>query len=145
MLWVGKTKQRWLKQGIEDYLERLGPYADVEVVEIRDEKTQADGMCSAPAIKSEGRRILEKTSGYVLLDERGREMGSAELAQFLRDRRAVDFVIGGPYGVSDEVRAGAKETLALSRMTLTHEMARLLFAEQLYRACTIIRGMRYHH
>ena len=144
LLWVGKTREAYLKKGIDDYLDRLGPYAEVEVVEIREEKG-ASGAISADGLAREGKRITEKSGGYVLLDERGRQMSSPELAAYLGKRSAVDFVLGGAYGVSDEVRARASDTISLSSMTLTHEMARLLFAEQLYRACTIIRGMRYHH
>ncbi len=141
---MGKTREAYLKKGIDDYLERLGPYAEVEVVEIREEKGASGGL-SAEGLAREGRRIAGKSGGYVLLDERGRQLSSPELASYLGKHPSVDFVLGGAYGVSDEVRKGAGDTISLSQMTLTHEMARLLFTEQLYRACTIIRGMRYHH
>ena len=144
LLWVGKTREAYLKKGVDDYLERLAPYADVEVVEIKEEKGASGGI-SPEGLLREGRRIIGRSGGYVLLDERGRKMTSSELADFLRQRPSVDFVLGGAYGVSDEVRANARDTISLSSMTLTHEMARLLFTEQLYRACTIISGMRYHH
>ena len=105
----------------------------------------AAGELSPAALAKEGSRIIERAKGFALLDERGRAMSSPELADYLRKRGSTDFVIGGAYGVSDDVRKAASDTISLSRMTLTHEMARLLFTEQLYRACTIIRGMRYHH
>lgn len=94
---------------------------------------------------AEARKIFRQTGDYFLLDERGREFTSVALADFLKGVDSADFVLGGPFGVSSEVRDRAKGCIALSRMTLTHEMARLLFLEQLYRAFTIIKGKEYHH
>jgi 23S rRNA (pseudouridine1915-N3)-methyltransferase len=88
---------------------------------------------------------MRQSASYILLDERGRELSSPEFASVLEGRPEADFVLGGPYGVSEEVRARAADTIALSRMTLPHEMARLLLVEQLYRAMTILRGGGYHH
>lgn len=144
LLWVGKTKEPYLRQAIEDYAGRIARYAEVELVEIKEEKGDSAGI-SPEGLKREGRRITERATGYTLLDERGRALSSTGLADFLRDRASADFVIGGAYGVSDEVKAAARDTLCLSQMTLTHEMARVLLLEQLYRAFTIIRGTGYHH
>ena len=141
IFWVGRTKERYLQEGIDRYLKLLGPLSRVSIAEIKEEK----GKAREKALQEEGRRILKQAQAYVLLDERGRELSSEELAGFLRERGSLDFVIGGPYGVSDEVRTHAGDTISLSRMTFTHEMVRVLFLEQLYRAMTIIKGKEYHH
>lgn len=137
IIWAGKTKERPAAEWIEKYLGRLRPFARVEVAEVKEEK-------GGDPVK-EGKRILRRTGSYVLLDERGKTLSSEEFARWLEGRASVDFVLGGAFGVSGEVREGASETLSLSRMTLTHEMARVVFVEQLYRALTILRGGGYHH
>ena len=141
VLWVGKTREAFVVKGIEKYLKLLRPFAKVEVVEIKEEK----GTRRDDNLRKEGRKILAHSKSYVLLDEGGRQMSSTALATMLGASAGTEFVLGGPYGVSDEVRAGAAGTLGLSKMTLTHEMARLLLLEQLYRATQINRGGRYHH
>ncbi|MDP2166982.1 MAG: 23S rRNA (pseudouridine(1915)-N(3))-methyltransferase RlmH [Thermodesulfovibrionales bacterium] len=147
ILWVGKTKERFIDEGIKKYLKLLGPFAKAGIVEIKEEKGRPAGM----AVWAEGRRILKQSSSYILLDETGRPLSSKGLASLLLNLNKVkacgslDFVIGGPYGVSEEVKAGASDTLSLSAMTLTHEMARLVLIEQLYRAMTINAGRGYHH
>lgn len=140
ILWVGKTKEPFVREGMEKYLRRLRPFADVATVEIKETKEKG-----GRGIEEEGERIMKQSASYILLDERGRELTSPELASMLEGRAEVDFVLGGPYGVSEAVRGRAAETIALSRMTLTHEMARLLLLEQLYRAVTILKGGGYHH
>jgi len=119
------------------YLGRLRPFAEVEVIEVKEEK--------GGEVRKEGERLLAKAGPFVLLDEGGRQMSSEEFARWLEGRASVDFVMGGAYGVSDRVREKAADTLSLSRMTLTHEMARVVFLEQLYRALMIRRGGGYHH
>ncbi len=141
ILWVGKTKERCLNEGIEHYRKLLGPASRVSIVEIKEEK----GKSREKQLSEEGRRILKQTQSYILLDERGREFTSVEFARFLEKKGNADFVMGGPYGVSDEVREKASGAIALSRMTFTHEMARVLFLEQLYRATTIMKGKEYHY
>jgi 23S rRNA (pseudouridine1915-N3)-methyltransferase len=113
----------------------------VSVVEVREER----GRSAEASREAESVRLLKQADAYYLLDERGRQLTSEGFARFLKEREAVEFVVGGAFGVSDEVRRGAKGVIALSMMTLTHEMARLLFLEQLYRAFTIIKGKEYHH
>jgi 23S rRNA (pseudouridine1915-N3)-methyltransferase len=122
---------------MEKYLRRLRPFAEVALVEIREQ--------GGRGVDEEGERIMRQSASYILLDEKGRELTSPEFASMLGGRAEVDFVLGGPYGVSEDVRKRAADAIALSRMTLTHEMARLLLLEQLYRAMTILRGGRYHH
>ncbi len=141
IVWIGKTKERYLAEGISHYLKLLSPMARLSVVEIREEK----GRQKEAAMAGEAQKVLKQTQDYFLLDERGEELTSVELARFLKDRDSADFVIGGPFGVSPELKEKAKGSIALSKMTLTHEMARLLFLEQLYRAYTILKGKEYHH
>lgn len=141
ILWPGKTKDRHLAEGINYYLKLLTPLARLSVVEIKEEKGKAKDAARA----AEAKRILKQATDFFLLDEKGRQYSSVEFARFLKDHEQVEFVIGGAFGVTDEVRQKSKGAIALSRMTLTHEMARLLFLEQLYRAFTILQGKEYHH
>lgn len=141
ILWVGRTKERYLTEGINRYLKMLEPFIQVEIVEVKEEKDRP----AARALSAEASRIFRKTSSYFLLDERGRQMSSTEFAAFMQDRSQTDFVLGGPYGVSQEVKERAAGIISVSQMTLTHEMVRLFFMEQLYRAMTIIKGKGYHH
>jgi len=142
LVWVGKTKERFIQEGIEKYLRLLRPFADVAVSEIREEK----GIDIQRMVEKEGERILKLRSPYVLLDEKGKEYTSAGFADFLSGRQpSVHFVVGGAYGVSERVKEAAEGTVALSEMTLTHEMSRLLLVEQLYRAFTIMHKRGYHH
>jgi 23S rRNA (pseudouridine1915-N3)-methyltransferase len=141
IIWTGKTRESYAAEGIGKYLKLLKPMAKLEIVEIREQKS---GNMET-RLSKEGEKILKQSSSYILLDERGRELSSLEFADALRDRVQADFVLGGPYGVSDEVRSAAADTISLSRMTLTHEMARVLLLEQLYRAMTIMKRGGYHH
>jgi 23S rRNA (pseudouridine1915-N3)-methyltransferase len=144
ILWVGKTKEPFVREGMEKYLSRLRPFVEVAIVQIKETKEKG-GRGVDRGVEEEGQRIMRQSASYILLDEKGRELTSQGLASLLEGRAEVDFVLGGPYGVSEAVRGRAAETIALSRMTLTHEMARLLLLEQLYRAMTILGGGRYHH
>ncbi|MBI5212465.1 MAG: 23S rRNA (pseudouridine(1915)-N(3))-methyltransferase RlmH [Nitrospirae bacterium] len=141
ILWVGRTKEKYLTEGISRYLKMLKHMAQVSAIEIKEEK----GKEREAALSMEGKRILRQTGSYILLDEKGRELSSMGFAKFLEDKNNIDFVMGGPHGVSGEVKEKAADKIALSKMTLTHEMARLVFLEQFYRALTIIKGKEYHH
>ena len=142
LVWVGKTKDRCIDEGIKRYLRLLRPFGDVSVVEIKEEK----GKDIHRMIEKEGERILKLPTPYVLLDEKGKGFTSSEFADFLSGRSPlITFVTGGAYGVSERVREAAEGTVALSKMTLTHEMARLLLVEQIYRAFTILHKRGYHH
>jgi 23S rRNA (pseudouridine1915-N3)-methyltransferase len=141
IIWTGKTKESYAVEGIRKYLKLLKPVARVEIVEIKEQKSGS----MENRLGKEGEKILKQSSAYILLDEGGRELSSVEFADTLSDRAQADFVLGGPYGVSDEVRSAALDTISLSGMTLTHEMARVLLLEQLYRAMTIMKGGSYHH
>jgi 23S rRNA (pseudouridine1915-N3)-methyltransferase len=147
LIWVGKTKNEHLRALTEDYLARLRRFVRSEVTELRESaaRTEREG------IEDEGRRIigaLHRDAFVVLLDVDGREWSSTELASEVEKwqidgKREVAFIIGGHNGVSEEVRARANFRWSLSRLTLTHEMARVVLAEQLYRAYTIIHGLPY--
>ena len=145
-IWPGKTKDEHLRALIDEYLKRLQRFVRCEVIETR-EVAAAD-----PAHVEKGsRRLLEAipaSSLMILLDVNGREWSSTELADELRrwendSVKEVAIVIGGPDGIAAEVSARAQKRWLLSRLTLTHEMARVLAVEQLYRAYTINRGLPY--
>jgi len=141
LIWVGRAKEPWTREAIEKYTKLIRPYAEVEIIEVRQEKAST----ALKAQEAEGRRILEKASSFVLLDERGQARNSVGFSDILRDRARLELVMGGPWGVSDEVRTRAEGSLSLSKMTLTHDMARIMLLEQIYRGFTIITGKGYHH
>ncbi len=145
-IWPGKTKDEHLRALVGEYLKRLSRFARCEIVETRE------GTASDPAgVEKESHRILEAIpagSRMVLLDLKGREWSSPELAAQVQrwesdSIKEVAIVIGGPRGVGAEVLARAQATWRLSHLTLTHEMARVVAVEQLYRAYTINRGLPY--
>ena len=149
LLWVGRTKEPWIAEGIKKYLALLRPMAQVSTVEVKEERGAASG--TAAAIEKEADRVLKnKQSGgkFILLDAGGKGLDSPGLAELLRDRGQVgevEFVIGGPYGVSQRLKDAARERISLSPMTFTHQMARVVLLEQLYRAMTIINRRSYHN
>jgi 23S rRNA (pseudouridine1915-N3)-methyltransferase len=152
ILCVGKTREGFIQSGIEKYLRYLRPYATVELKELREERI--DDLHDAPRVRQrEAERIvraLPQGSRTVALDERGREFTSHEFAAFINDAlengiKEIAFVIGGAMGLDESVPERAHTTLAISRWTVTHEMARLVLLEQLYRAFTIIKGKTYHY
>ena len=137
---VGKMRERSFAERCSEYAKRLGAYARVRIVEL------ADGT-----VESEGTAILreldrERHAEIVVLSEEGREFSTAEFAALLAaaDRKIV-FVIGGPFGLAPAVKARARLIWSLSRLTFTHEMARVLLLEQLYRGCNLNAGGSYHH
>lgn len=151
LILVGKTADRHFLAGINDYVERLSHYMPFELVTIPELKNTKN-LSEQQQKTAEGELILRQLQAsdtLVLLDEHGRELRSTEFARWLEQKqqatRRLVFAIGGPYGFSSEVYARANDQLSLSRMTFSHQMVRLIFCEQLYRACTIIRGEPYHH
>ncbi|MHB8881170.1 MAG: 23S rRNA (pseudouridine(1915)-N(3))-methyltransferase RlmH [Thermodesulfovibrionales bacterium] len=142
LIWVGRTKEQFIHEGIKKYLRLLGPYAEIGITEIKEEK----GAEPAPMAEKEGDRIIKLRIPYVLMDETGRQFTSPEFADFIRGKAPrLNLVLGGAYGVSGKVKAGAEEMISLSRMTFTHEMSRLFLLEQLFRAFSIIHKRGYHH
>ena len=142
LIWVGKTRERFIHDGLHKYLKLLQPYADVVITEIREEKVKDISRM----LGKEGERIQNLKVPYILLDEKGEYLDSLAFSRFIdKQGRSAAFLFGGAYGVSEAVKAKAIRKLALSPMTLTHEMARLIFMEQLYRSFTIIQKKGYHH
>jgi 23S rRNA (pseudouridine1915-N3)-methyltransferase len=149
LLWVGKTQEAWVKTGIEEYAGRVRRYAPLEILEAREEK----GAQAAVMRERECERLaklLPKGGKLVVLDERGEGMSSTEFAAFLsktRDQGTSDlaFAIGGAFGFTDGFRSQAFKAIALSRMTLTHQMVRVFLLEQIYRGFSIMNGEPYHH
>lgn len=151
LIQVGKTVDKHFQAGISDYVSRLGHYMPFEIVTIPDLKN-TKSLSEDQQRQREGEQILhllQPSDTVVLLDERGSIPRSIELARWLQQKqqtsRRLVFVIGGPYGFSSQVYDRANELLSLSRLTFSHQMVRLVFVEQLYRACTIIKGEPYHH
>ena len=144
----GRLLSRELSAAAGEYLKRLGRYTSAETVELREERG-----ASAAARRREAGRVeaaLRPGDYLVLCDRRGRALSSGELAELLSERERAGrgrtvFLVGGPFGVDESVRARADLIFSMSRLTLPHELARLLLVEQVYRAFTILRGEKYHH
>ena len=152
LLTVGKTDRDWVRQGLDIYVSRLKHYIPFSMVEIPELKNVS--ALSKNQIKSkEGELILKNIrpiDDLILLDEHGKEYTSVELAKVIQEKisytgKDMVFVIGGAYGFSPEVYSRANSKISLSRMTFSHQMVRAIFAEQLYRAFTIMKGEPYHH
>ena len=142
LIWVGKTKEPFIHEGLQKYLKLLKPYANVVITEIREEKVKDAGRM----LGKESERIQNLKTPYMLLDEKGETLDSVEFARFIEKQgSSATFLLGGAYGVSEDVKAKAKKKIRLSSMTFTHEMSRLIFLEQLYRAFTILQKRGYHH
>lgn len=148
---VGKTDVPWVREGLQLYAARLQHYTRFEIKEIPELKNA--GALGEDQIKAkEGALILKETEGteMILLDEHGKEYRSLDFAKEIQNRlnrggRDISFVIGGAYGFSHDVYDKAAGKLSLSKMTFSHQMVRVIFAEQLYRAFTIVKGEPYHH
>lgn len=146
---VGKLKSLQFRFIQDDYLKRLGRYTDVQLVEVKD--AVGKGFPDEVAVQKEGQALLKAVEGInrrIAMHPTGRQLDSLEFASFVRNQIGLygrlAFVIGGPLGLSDEVLQSCQETLSLSRLTFTHEIARLILLEQLYRAGTIVAGENYH-
>ena len=151
LILVGKTTDRHFQAGISDYAGRISHYMPFELVTIPELKN-TKSLSEDQQKTAEGElilKLLQPSDTVVLLDEHGRELRSIEFARWLEQKRntarRLVFVIGGPYGFSPGLYARANEQLSLSKMTFSHQMIRLVFTEQVYRACTIIKGEPYHH
>ena len=149
---IGKTSIGYLKQGIDEYIKRLKHYVPFEIKYIDDIKNTKN-ISEDQQKRTEGAKILsllDKSDFVVLLDEHGKEYTSVQYSSYIQKRmlsgaKKVVFVIGGPYGFSQEVYDRANDKISFSKMTFNHEMIRLIFTEQLYRAYTIIKHEPYHH
>lgn len=159
-LWViGKTNFDYLKQGIVLYEKRLKHYVSYEMVTLNDVKNPPLPMKSGSAISIEALKMkegevilskIQKDDFLILLDENGVQMGSVDFANFMEKKQVESvkrlvFQIGGAYGFSEAVYQRANMKMSLSKMTFSHQMIRLFFVEQLYRAFTIVKGEKYHN
>ena len=151
LLLVGKTTNKHFTACIDEYVSRIGHYMPFEL-QIVPELKNTKNLSQPQQKEREGELILrqiQESDHVVLLDEHGREYRSVEFADWLQRRsqtaRRLLFVVGGPYGFSDAVYKRANERISLSKMTFSHQMVRLIFTEQIYRACSIIKGEPYHH
>lgn len=149
---VGKISSSWIEEGVELYEQRISRYISYSSITIPDVKNSKN-LTIEKIKEEEGKAILGKlaSSDFVVLsDEKGHEYTSREFAEWIQKqmntgRKRLVMVIGGPFGFSKEVYQRSDQKISLSRMTLTHEMARLMLTEQTYRAMTILRGEPYHH
>ena len=151
LIQVGKTVNKHFQAGISDYVERIGHYMPFDVVTI-PELRNTKNLTEDQQKQAEGELILKQlqpSDTVVLLDEHGQQFRSVDFARWLQQKqntaRRLIFVIGGPYGFSPAIYSRANEQISLSLMTFSHQMIRLTFTEQIYRACTIIKGEPYHH
>ncbi len=150
ILMVGKTREAFIQEGLAFYHKRLKPFLNLTLKNVREEK-EAKNLSPDQIMAREGERLRAQIlpKAYVAaLDVKGKEFTTEEFAAWLSQReleaRPLTFLIGGHWGLDDATRAAAHECLALSRLTLTHELARLVLLEQLYRAMTIKTGHPYH-
>lgn len=152
LITIGKTDNKQISQLIDEYFKRVNFYIPLEIKTLPDirkgkkisEKEQK--MLEGESIK----KCLQPSDYVVLLDDKGKQFDSIQFAKYIENKmitisKNLIFIIGGPYGFSEEIQNISNEKLSLSKMTLTHQMVRLLFAEQLYRAMTIINNEPYHH
>jgi 23S rRNA (pseudouridine1915-N3)-methyltransferase len=151
---IGKIKEKFLQEGIAEYVKRLRPYVNLQILELAEEKRRVSASVSADnaAMEKEGERILGAISAgsfIIALDVNGTGWSSIEMADFIRKRELagknhITFVIGGDLGLASPVLSRSDMRLSLSKMTFTHPMARLLLMEQIYRACRINSREPYH-
>lgn len=151
---VGKLKEKYLEEGVKEYLKRLSAYCDVEIIEVGDERIPENpSLAEEMIVKSkEGRRILDKVKQddyMILLDVQGKEVDSIQFAESIEDcmlhgKSTIDFVIGGSLGHGEDVLTRANKRISFSKMTFPHQLMRVILAEQIYRAFKIIRKETYH-
>lgn len=148
---VGKTNDKNIIKGIEDYVSRIKHYMPFEI-QVIPELKNTKSLSIDNQKEMEADQILKNISSadtLVLLDEHGTEYRSIEFAKWIERKqqtaRLLTFVVGGPYGFAKKIYDRADSLISLSKMTFSHQMIRLLFVEQIYRACTIIKGEPYHH
>ena len=151
---IGKIKEPYLKQGIQEYLTRLKPYVQLETIEVNDEPCpEKPNDSQINKVKNvEGEKVMKylKTSDYVItLDLNKKQMTSPDFANYINEKMvlggsSITFLIGGSYGLSDELKRRANDSFSLSNMTFLHQMTRLILLEQIYRAFKINKNEVYH-
>jgi 23S rRNA (pseudouridine1915-N3)-methyltransferase len=148
IIFVGKVKEKWLKEAFDEYVKRISAFARIQIDEVKDEKIM--GKDEEAIKRKEGERILNllKDDFVIGLDVEGESLGSETFAKALgkagEKSRRITFVVGGALGLSKEVLKRCDMKLSLSRMTMTNQMVRLLLIEQIYRAFMIMAGRQYH-
>ncbi|HII72488.1 TPA: 23S rRNA (pseudouridine(1915)-N(3))-methyltransferase RlmH [Candidatus Woesearchaeota archaeon] len=149
VVFVGKAKEDWIKEALEEYSKRLQRFTNFEMVEVKDERIL--GKEAEKIIAAEGERILglvKDEDFLIALDVEGKELGSEQFAEQLSkaviDNKRITFVVGGALGLDRRVVDKARIKLSMSRMTLTNQMIRVMLVEQIYRAFTIMKGIDYH-
>jgi 23S rRNA (pseudouridine1915-N3)-methyltransferase len=153
LIQVGKTIQPYLQEGINEYTNRLKHYCSFEMITLSAAKSQNSTTVVEQVKKNDSQLILSKikpTDFVILLDEAGAQYNSLSLAAYinqhqLKSTKNLVFIIGGAFGFSQELYQRSNHKLSLSKLTFSHQMVRLFFVEQLYRAFTIIKGESYHH
>lgn len=151
---IGKIKEEYLKLGINEYLKRIKPYAGIEIIEVNDEPVKDNPNDSEIEIvkNKEGKKVLKllKDNDYVIsLDLDKKQLNSPDFAKYLEKKMEISnsyitFLIGGSYGLSDELKARSNDSISLSKMTFLHQMTRLILLEQIFRAFKINRNETYH-
>jgi 23S rRNA (pseudouridine1915-N3)-methyltransferase len=151
LLAMHPTNESWLKEEINRYIKRINHYQPFEYIEIKSPKAKSGNKTNN--LQTEGLALLSKIKKQdylILLDEKGKQYTSSDFSHFMQTRfnaghKKIIFAIGGAYGFSPELHGRANQLLSLSKMTFTHQMIRLVFVEQLYRAFTILNNEPYHH
>ncbi len=152
LLVIGKTDAAYIREGIEEYEKRMGKYVNYEMKVLSDVKNSKH-MSEEVQKEKEGELLLEQlqTGDFVvLLDEKGKQLNSVEFSTYVAQKmqlgiKRMVFIIGGPYGFTGKVYERGNDKISLSKMTFSHQMVRMIFIEQLYRAMTIWKGEPYHH
>lgn len=152
LLCIGKTDDKFIQEGIDKYIKRLKHYISFQLVVVPDVKN-VKNLSEAQQKDKEAelfKKHIQPNDYVVLLDERGKEFRSIEFSLYLEKKMVASvqhmiFMIGGPYGFSEEIKQRANSFVSLSKMTFSHQMVRLFFVEQIYRAYTIMKGEPYHH
>lgn len=152
LLMTGKTDQAWLREGVAEYEKRISKYIRFEVVTLPDVKNPGNRLAEKVKEKEAEKMlaVLKSDDHVVLLDELGESYSTIGLANYLRNsmqlpKKRMVFIIGGPWGFHQSIRDRADHVLSLSDLTFSHQVVRLLFAEQLYRVLSVIAGDPYHH
>ena len=151
LICVGKLNAKYFAEGVAEYQKRLAAFANFRIIELPEDNNASDAVLKK-ALEKEGKAILgnvRKGAAIVAMCIEGKQISSEELAQFLADRAGsgagdVAFVIGSSHGLADEVKRAAALKFSMGRITMPHQLARLVLTEQIYRACTIHAGMKYH-
>ena len=153
---VGRNKDKYMDQAVEEFMKRLRPFATIQLISIK-ESSASKAFTREQCMQQEAQEILKFLANEtkfelpqtIVLDEKGEEYSSTEFAQLLKENKdfgkTVIFIMGGPYGLSTEVKKKATKLMSMSKMTFTHQMIRLFLFEQIYRGFCIIAGKQYHY